>query len=269
MSNLIAGFNEKKSIWQYSTADNEIVLANIGDYGIATLAAQRVAALVARLEPDAIFTNGDNSQIGVDYVNQVTPLYGSYVTRGKFWPCPGNHDWDDGTLEAYFDYFSEIVQGRYHYARTIGPVTLFMQDSTANTPDGSYPTSYQADWMVAASRKCRSPWKVACLHYPPYSSGSVHGSIEDARWDFETPGMDLVFSGHNHVYERIEVDGITYIVNGLGGATIYGLSDPVDGTVTRYNNLHGAGLLIASPTRLVWRFFSWDGALVDEFIQEK
>lgn len=265
---LIAGFNERKNIWQYSTADNEIVLAHVSDFGINTIGATRVAALVNGWRPDAIFTTGDNSQHSVDYENQVEPLYGSYVSRGKFWPCPGNHDWDDGTLEAYFAYFGDIVQGRYHYIRQIGPVVLFMQDSTAITPAGAYYYSPQATWMRAEVKTMRLPWKIACLHYPPYSSGVVHGSNEAVRWGFGD--FDLVFSGHNHVYERIEAeDNTTFIVNGLGGAAIYGLGDELPGTQIRFNEMHGAGMLIASPTKLVWRFHRWDGSVVDEYILEK
>jgi hypothetical protein len=82
------------------------------------------------------------------------------------------------------------------------------------------------------------------MHYPPYSAGS-HGSdmiIRD-RYSplFEEFSVDMVFSGHDHNYQRTvplaraapAEDGVTYIVTGGGGAPLYDM-DSVDWTaVTR------------------------------------
>jgi hypothetical protein len=266
---LIAGFSPQEDVWKYSSADNEIVLANISDYGVENADEQKVADLVDSWKPDAIFTNGDNSQAGTNYDDDVEPYYGSYVERGMFWPCPGNHDWDDGTLTAYLNYFEDSVDGRYYYARTIGPITLFMLDGNAVTPDGNDADSYQADWLATRAPRCRSPWKIACIHQPPFTSSATHGSTAASQWDFEDAGIDIVFSGHAHLYERLLVDSTPYLVNGLGGQTIYNFASPLSSSLVRYNSLHGAGKLIATPTKLVWRFYNYSGALIDSLTMEK
>jgi len=266
---LISGFSAQEDVWAYSTADNEIVLANIGDFGTEDANEQNVADLVDSWKPDAIFTNGDNSQAGTDYDDNVGDYYGSYVDRGIFWPCPGNHDWDGGTLAAYLNYFEDSVDGRYYYAKTIGPVTLFMLDGNSVTPDGNDADSYQADWLATRAPKCRSPWKIACIHQPPYSSSATHGSTAASQWDFADAGIDIVFSGHTHLYERLLVDGQHYIVNGLGGQTIYDFSTALSTSRVRYNSLHGAGKLIVTPTKLRWGFYNYSGALIDSLIWEK
>src|SRR5262249_61791186 len=59
---------------------------------------------------------------------------------------------------------------------------------------------------------------------PPYST-SIHGGQPELRemWTpiFERYGVDAVFSGHDHVYERSEKNGIRYFVSGGGGAPLY------------------------------------------------
>ena len=63
------------------------------------------------------------------------------------------------------------------------------------------------------------------FHSPPYTSGTIHGPHTSMQWpifkDCGKPGsgcrVDAVVSGDNHVYERIERDGIVYFTNGLAG----------------------------------------------------
>ena len=64
----------------------------------------------------------------------------------------------------------------------------------------------------------------AALHRPPYSTGS-HGSYRPALV-YVVPVLrrfkvDYLFAGHDHVYERGEVEGLKYIVSGGGGASLY------------------------------------------------
>jgi hypothetical protein len=70
--------------------------------------------------------------------------------------------------------------------------------------------------------KDKNPWRVAFFHHPPYSSGGRHGSDEDVRMIlhplFVKNGIDVVFTGHDHFYERVKPqDGITYFVSGAAG----------------------------------------------------
>jgi predicted phosphodiesterase len=264
---LIAGYSTQEDVFKYSTADSEIVLANIGDFGTQDANETLVANLVKSWNVDAIFTNGDNSQAGTNYDADVQADYGDFVDRKVFWPCPGNHDWDDGTARAYLNYFVEIIDGRYYYKQTIGPVTLFMLDGNSVTPDGNDHDSYQADWLTTHIARSKSPWNVACIHQPPYTSSATHGSTTATQWDYT--GLDIVFSGHTHLYERLYTDGIYHIVNGLGGQTIYPFGTTLSISQFRYNSLRGAGKMIVTPTRLVWRFYSYDGAMVDSLTLEK
>src|ERR1044072_6494286 len=64
--------------------------------------------------------------------------------------------------------------------------------------------------------------KVAYFHHPPYSSGAAHGSDTKLRVIIEPiflmHGVDVVFAGHEHFYERIKPQkGIYYFLSGSGG----------------------------------------------------
>ena len=92
------------------------------------------------------------------------------------------------------------------------------------------------------------------------------------RLPFEEWGADLVLSGHQHVYERLKIEGLTYIINGLGGHHwIYEIQDcdmVERGSQVRYNAAHGVIVGVASQTRLAMCFYSLEnnGTLVDEFL---
>jgi acid phosphatase len=72
----------------------------------------------------------------------------------------------------------------------------------------------------------RFRFTIPVFHVPPFFSGAVHP--EDQRpvrqlWhpSFVSAHVPLAFSGHSHHYERLEADGITYIVSGGGSGILY------------------------------------------------
>jgi len=86
------------------------------------------------------------------------------------------------------------------------------------------------------------------------------------RWPFHAWGADVVLAGHNHVYERLNVDGGLYIVNGLGGGARYAFSEtPEPGSQVRYQANHGALRVQASETTITFEFFNVEGELIDHF----
>jgi calcineurin-like phosphoesterase family protein len=67
-----------------------------------------------------------------------------------------------------------------------------------------------------------SDWKICYFHHPLFSSGRFHGPATDLRQLLEPLfvkyGVDVVFSGHEHVYERIHPQkGIYYFTEGASG----------------------------------------------------
>jgi hypothetical protein len=89
------------------------------------------------------------------------------------------------------------------------------------------PGSPQYLWLQNDLASTHQPWKVVFFHVPPYSSGP-HGSnslvARALEPLFTQYGVDLVFNGHDHDYERSVIHNITYIVTGGGGAPLGGQS---------------------------------------------
>ena len=77
---------------------------------------------------------------------------------------------------------------------------------------------------------------------------------------------DLVLSGHAHVYERLMVDNIPYIVNGVGGHSIYAFDD-VSSPYSQvcFNGDFGALLIDASADKLALQFVTRGNQNVDTY----
>jgi hypothetical protein len=248
--------------------------AVFGDYSSGP-ATQRVSELVKSWRVDFILTAGDNNypvggqdtidvNIGQYYADFICPYRGSFgngASKNRFFPALGNHDWYTAGAQPYLDYFALPGNERY-YDFIWGNVHAFVLDSDPSEPDGVMPDSVQATWLSTRLAASVSRWKIVVMHHPPYSSGP-HGSSSYMQWPFKAWGVDVLFAGHDHDYERIEVDGLTHIVTGLGGISTYGFNTTISGSRTQFNSSFGAGLVEADEKRLSFRFLSIDGEQLD------
>lgn len=266
--------------------------AVIGDYGSNTINEARVAALVAGWNPDFVITTGDNNypkgaaatidrNIGKYYspfIGNYQGQYGSGSATNRFWPSLGNHDWSSITCSngncsgPYLSYFTLPGNERY-YDVDMGLMHLFVVNSIESEPHGRAASSVQANWLrsgLAASQAC---FDVVVFHHPPYSTGS-HGSDVKMRWPFAAWGAEVVMSGHEHSYERLDAAGMPYFVNGLGGKSKYKFGNvnalpPGVTSKARYNAQYGAMLVTVSQTGLTSQFFNTAGTLIDSYTLSK
>jgi hypothetical protein len=251
--------------------------AVIGDYGGGGQAEQDVANLVQSWEPDLVITTGDNNyptgeaatidrNIGQYYHQFIAPYTGSFgegAEQNRFFPSPGNHDWDTPGLEPYLNYFTLPGNERY-YDFTWGPVHFFAIDSDSREPDGVSSSSIQAAWLQERLVGSSAPWKIVYGHHPPYSSG-IHGPIDWMRWPFKEWGATAYLASHDHTYERLLVDGFPYFVNGVGGAGIYDFEEISEGSQVRYNDDYGAILVKASQAEINFQFINRQGEIIDTY----
>ena len=253
-----------------------LVFAVIGDYGGGDPATADVAEMMVSWEPEFIITVGDNNypvgaadhldeavgQFFHDYLSPYQGIYGDGAVINRFFPTLGNHDMLTDNGQPYLDYFTLPGNERY-YDFVWGPVHLYALDSLDTEPDGVGTSSIQAAWLQERLATSSSPWNIVYMHYPPYSSGP-HGSTDWARWPFSEWGVDVVLAGHDHTYERLLVDDVTYFVNGMGGYAIYNFGDILESSQARYNSDYGAMRVEATDKYLLLQFFNRNYELIDQ-----
>ena len=253
--------------------------AAIGDYGYAGPAERDVANLVKGWNPDFIITLGDNNydfgdsttidrnigQYYHDYIYRYRGSYGPSASTNRFFPSLGNHDYYTRNGEPYRVYFTLPGNGRY-YDFVRGDVHFFALDSDPAEPDGISPGSVQGRWLQAGLAASTARWKVVYLHHAPYSSGQ-HGNTVALQWPYRQWGASVVLAGHDHDYERLMRDSLLYVVNGLGGRSIYANNvKAVAGSQVRFNSDYGAMLLEATPDSLTLQFYTRRQVLVDSYV---
>jgi hypothetical protein len=90
----------------------------------------------------------------------------------------------------------------------------------------SGPTRAWLDKVLAeADSEAGLVWRIVVVHHGPWSSGP-HGDnalLADAKIPelFRAHKIDIVLSGHDHIYERGSAGGMAYMVSGGGGAPVY------------------------------------------------
>lgn len=198
--------------------------ALLGDWGNGDQntvdVARQMTAVHDRRPLDMVVTAGDNiypdgsaSHFRGNFEQPFEPLLSRHV---PFYACLGNHDVRSGR-EAQINYPLFHMGGRNYYSHVVGDgmVEVFVLDS--NAMDRA-----QLAWLDGALGRSTALWKVAVLHHPPFSSGKRHGSDTSIRADvhplFKRHGVRVVFSGHDHIYQRVTLqDDIQYFVSGAGG----------------------------------------------------
>ena len=171
--------------------------------------------------------NGNHENLALNYVAQFA--LPQQITEGEL---------ADGEEWYSFDY------GNAHF--------IALNDSP---PAGGSPEA-QITWLdadLAAVDRSKTPWIFVGHHRSMYSCGGSHGSNIELRKQvqplMDKYEVDIVFSGHDHLYERtrpmrgldgeegkvaseqgakgepVDQSGTIYIVSGGAGAPLYGADD--------------------------------------------
>jgi hypothetical protein len=267
-----------------ATRGERIVIGCIGDYGGGGTYEGNVARLVANWKPDLIITVGDNNypsgkvetidvNIGQFYHQFIHPYRGEYgagADENRFFPSLGNHDYYTRGAWPYLDYF-ELPGNERYYTFTNGPVQFFCLNSDPEEPDGVTADSRQARWLKRELTASTAPWRLVYFHHAPFSSGLLHGThtgeVTWMRWPFSNWGAHVVLNGHDHLYERLRVDGLTYFINGLGGHSWDKFHwPPHPASVKRFTGDFGAMRIDATETNLTFRFITWRQHVADTHV---
>jgi hypothetical protein len=248
------------------------------------LIAQRISAEKAALvihTGDLVYPQGSFEYYQRNYFNYYAPT----MCSTPFFPSPGNHDYDVPNAAPYLAIHSVPTEGvpaadagRY-YSFDWGNVHFVSIDAhqalnravTANGP--------MLRWLENDLRTTRQFWRVVYFHYPPFATGN-NVNDRESTWArtymvplFDTYGVQLVFSGHEHSYQRsmpmrksgfvAAGVGTNYFTSGGGGAILYPV--PTLPIVAFARSAYHYLRIEVQGTRIGIRSIRHDGAELDNY----
>ena len=163
---------------------------------------------------DRVIMLGDNiygGQTPLDVEKKFARPYRGLLDAGvAFYAALGNHD---GPLSVRYSPFH--MGGERYYTYATKNVRFFVLDTDELDPK-------QLAWLDAALGASQEAWKICYFHHPLYSNGATHGSEVNLRVIlepmFQKHGVNVVFAGHDHIYERlVPQKGIQHFVSGSAG----------------------------------------------------
>jgi predicted phosphodiesterase len=262
------------SCWLAGPAAQELTLplktdsvrfAVIGDNGTGDAPEYEVGKQLAASHEKFPFTfvimMGDNlygSERPQDFVNKFEAPYKALLdAKVAFYATLGNHDDPNQRFYTLFN-----MEGKRYYSFRKGSNVRFF------ALDSNYMDPVQLAWLEGELKSSGSDWKIAYFHHPLYSSG-MHGSQTDLRVVLEPLfikyGVNVVFSGHEHFYQRIKPQkGIHYFVSGSAGQLRPGDLRPSDMTAAGFDTDRSFMLVEVAEKEMSFQTISRTGKTVDQ-----
>ena len=252
--------------------DGSLKFAVLGDTGTGDSDQAAIGRQVANIRPrftfDFSLLLGDNLYGGEsprDYARKFEIPYKPLLDGGvKFYASLGNHDDPNQRMYKQFNMNGE----RYYTFKPslLNGVRFFALDS-------NYMDPRQLEWLEKELAGSGSDWKIAFFHHPPYASG-MHGSDEILKGKLEPLfvkyGVNVVFTGHEHFYERIKPQkGIQYFVRGNSAKLRRGDISPSGLTAFGYDNGHAFMIIEVDGDELHFAAINEAGKTIDSGVIRK
>jgi hypothetical protein len=253
---------------------NSVRFAVIGDMGTGQkpqfeLAAELVEyrkkfpfGFVIMLGDNLYDDDGGGDALG-GYASRFELPYKALLDAGvPFYAALGNHDKPN---ERFYKPFN--MNGQQYYTYKKGNVRFFVLDTTSMNPR-------QLAWLEKELQNSGSDWKICYFHHPLYSSAAFHGSSTGLRRVLEPLfvkyGVEAVFAGHDHVYERVMPQkGISYFTEGASGSLRKGNLRKKGMTTAGYDQDRSFMLVEIAGDELHFQTISRTGKTVDSGVIQR
>jgi hypothetical protein len=246
------------------TAPDVVRFAVIGDSGTGDHfqyeVAQQLVVSRRQFPFEMVIMLGDNiygRQEPEDFARKFERPYRPLLDAGvRFYASLGNHDNQQNRFYALFN-----MGGARYY-------TFVRQNARFFVLDSDYLDARQVAWLDEALSSAHDDWKICYFHHPLYSDGGRHGSEIDLRVVLEPMfvrhGVNVVFSGHDHIYERLTPQqGIHYFVSGAAGQLRKGDLRPSEITAAAFDQDQSFMLVAIAGTEMSFQAVSRTGKTVD------
>ena len=165
---------------------------------------------------DMAYTSGTDGEFSERFFKMYEPTLRNTVC----WAAMGNHEGKtskgENGIGPYYDAYicpkvaeaGGLPSGKEaYYSFDYGKVHFIVLDS--HDLDRR-PTGAMAQWLKADLETTKAEWLITYFHHPPYTKGSHDSDKEEQLIEMrehimpllESGGVDIVFTGHSHIYER-------------------------------------------------------------------
>jgi len=237
---------------------------------------EKNADLILSKKPDFVIHNGDLVDDGTIYKQWELLFFNptrNLMHSVPIYPVLGNHE---RHARYYFDFFS-LPGNEAWYSFDYGNAHFIILDSDEDELTAG---SEQIDWLIRDLENTDAEWKFISFHYPPFTAGGNYYRTSRIRLKnlvhpiFEKNGVDMVFGGHDHNYERsypiMTRKGkkpITYIVAGNGGTSMRYIGSR---EWTAYaERVFGFTRIGIDGSKLHLQAYSIDDKVIDELVLDK
>lgn len=182
--------------------------------------------------PEIVLHTGDLVGVGENYASWAPEFFGparNLMHDTPMFPTLGNHEYSYSG-RSWFSSLLALPNNEQWFAFTYGNVRFIGLDTNV----AFYPNSVQYRWFEAELKSAASreaTWRVVYFHHSAFTASRYRDDSDIVQYLvplIEAGGVDLVFSGHTHAYERYLHNGVSYIVTGGGGTFLYALVDDVE-----------------------------------------
>jgi len=246
--------------------NGSVKFAVIGDNGTGDSAQFQLAKTFTDFHQkfpfEFVIMLGDNIYGSQDFVKKFEQPYKALLDQKvSFYASLGNHDDQN---ERFYKNFN--MGGKRYYSFEKGTAKFFVIDSTLVDRE-------QLNWLDKELGSSGSEWKIAYFHHPLYSTGRTHGPEVEVRSVLEPLfvkyGVDVVFAGHEHFYERLKPQqGITYFISGAGGRLRKGNIIRQDPMAFAFDTDRSFMLVEISGKQMYFQSISRPGNVIDSGIIE-
>lgn len=269
-----------------------------GDSGSGGNSQYDLGALMSRQKCDLVIHTGDliyPAGNDGDYPRKFYDPYAALIASVPFMVTLGNHDCATEKGAPLLKHFILPTNGpagiepERNYWFDYGSARFVALDTNRSSELGAI--SFEdmkakvAPWLREVLTNTDARWKFVFFHHPPYTGSTHHAEgqafVKEAYCAiFDEAGVDMVFTGHNHLYERTapirgdkvvgEGEGPVFITTGAGGASQYPEELPSPDYIRFYKDkIYSFTLVDLAGDKLTLRQIDENEKVLDEYVIDK
>ena len=288
-------YDSSTSTWSsdltYHTSSNDpstnFSFLVLGDSRTNMTVWKTVANLAKTKNSDFGLFSGDvteNSGIGTNWDSWFSSGT-SLISQKTLYHCEGNHDSNVNGKETVFLSQFTMPGNKQYYTFTYGNAVFIVLNSEVPTD------ATQLSWLkTTLAANMDKTWKIVMFHKPFYTIGNHAGEMDSntSTWwkAFDDAGVDVIFTGHDHMYERSKpinlnvntsapvttygsgpTEGRCQIVCGGAGAPLY--TGSITNMIEKYSSIYNFCKIAVNGSTLTDSTFDSTGKLIDTFVLSK